>query len=133
MNSRIRSPRVDPQISPFLIDGLELTLRPVQKYPQVIAVHSHLPANAVLILFFEEHSPQQVPVPSRQGGKDLPHVLGELLGHHHSLEVEDLIGNLDRKSTRLNSSHGYISYAVFCLKKKKNNRIWKEMRTQIMY
>src|SRR2546429_5567717 len=27
----------------------------------------------------------------------------------------------DRKSTRLNSSHGYISYAVFCLKKKKNS------------
>src|SRR2546422_7733185 len=27
----------------------------------------------------------------------------------------------DRKSTRLNSSHGYISYAVFCLKKKKRN------------
>src|SRR2546429_6356739 len=28
-------------------------------------------------------------------------------------------GDRDRKSTRLNSSHGYISYAVFCLKKKK--------------
>src|SRR2546422_7114115 len=28
---------------------------------------------------------------------------------------------VDRKSTRLNSSHGYISYAVFCLKKKKHN------------
>src|SRR3989449_8092509 len=28
----------------------------------------------------------------------------------------------DRKSTRLNSSHGYISYAVFCLKKKKGPR-----------
>src|SRR2546422_1938685 len=28
-------------------------------------------------------------------------------------------GGRDRKSTRLNSSHGYISYAVFCLKKKK--------------
>src|SRR5256884_5205977 len=27
-------------------------------------------------------------------------------------------GERDRKSTRLNSSHGYISYAVFCLKKK---------------
>src|SRR5256884_6953627 len=27
----------------------------------------------------------------------------------------------DRKSTRLNSSHGYISYAVFCLKKKNEN------------
>src|SRR2546422_8462658 len=33
-----------------------------------------------------------------------------LAGEHHR----------DRKSTRLNSSHGYISYAVFCLKKKKN-------------
>src|SRR3989449_3623733 len=32
---------------------------------------------------------------------------------------EELHGTGDRKSTRLNSSHGYISYAVFCLKKKK--------------
>src|SRR2546422_2714110 len=30
-------------------------------------------------------------------------------------------GARDRKSTRLNSSHGYISYAVFCLKKKNVN------------
>src|SRR2546429_6521108 len=30
-----------------------------------------------------------------------------------------IVGKRDRKSTRLNSSHGYISYAVFCLKKKK--------------
>src|SRR5205809_4482747 len=29
----------------------------------------------------------------------------------------------DRKSTRLNSSHGYISYAVFCLKKKKQKQV----------
>src|SRR2546422_4340059 len=35
-------------------------------------------------------------------------------------EATDLPAALrDRKSTRLNSSHGYISYAVFCLKKKK--------------
>src|SRR2546422_6868124 len=33
--------------------------------------------------------------------------------------VEPLERDRDRKSTRLNSSHGYISYAVFCLKKKK--------------
>src|SRR5205809_5918784 len=31
----------------------------------------------------------------------------------------ELARRTDRKSTRLNSSHGYISYAVFCLKKKK--------------
>src|SRR2546429_3440642 len=30
-----------------------------------------------------------------------------------------ILTTTDRKSTRLNSSHGYISYAVFCLKKKK--------------
>src|SRR2546422_4861112 len=47
--------------------------------------------------------------------------------------VEDVTGHedepssqprLDRKSTRLNSSHGYISYAVFCLKKKKTHNCW---------
>src|SRR5205809_2487137 len=32
------------------------------------------------------------------------------------------LAQLDRKSTRLNSSHGYISYAVFCLKKKNHRR-----------
>src|SRR2546422_4904726 len=34
----------------------------------------------------------------------------------------------DRKSTRLNSSHGYISYAVFCLKKKKKKNIQDEVK-----
>src|SRR2546422_6703266 len=42
----------------------------------------------------------------------------------------------DRKSTRLNSSHGYISYAVFCLKKKRTIGTWLYMtytiRTQSM-
>src|SRR2546429_2651131 len=33
------------------------------------------------------------------------------------------IGAVDRKSTRLNSSHGYISYAVFCLKKKNKKHV----------
>src|SRR2546429_4274517 len=36
--------------------------------------------------------------------------------------LADCVGQ-DRKSTRLNSSHGYISYAVFCLKKKKQTQI----------
>src|SRR2546429_6483259 len=45
---------------------------------------------------------------------DTLHARGEpqVMRHHHEARA-------DRKSTRLNSSHGYISYAVFCLKKKK--------------
>src|SRR2546422_2170737 len=43
-------------------------------------------------------------------------VLPDIADRAHAVEEEQLG---DRKSTRLNSSHGYISYAVFCLKKKK--------------
>src|SRR3712207_7069931 len=46
-------------------------------------------------------------------------------------EFLDLIygsGNGDRKSTRLNSSHANISYAVFCLKKKKKPDEWRTHR-----
>src|SRR5687768_17732632 len=39
-------------------------------------------------------------------------------------------GLRDRKSTRLNSSHGYISYAVFCLKKKNNQKHEENSRKQ---
>src|SRR5205809_2858977 len=41
--------------------------------------------------------------------------------HRRREQVRD-DGREDRKSTRLNSSHGYISYAVFCLKKKISSR-----------
>src|SRR5207247_7966869 len=43
------------------------------------------------------------------------------LGITGTLQVEDGIVHLDRKSTRLNSSHEWISYAVFRLKKKSND------------
>src|SRR3712207_7715582 len=48
---------------------------------------------------------------------------GEVSGEHLAAETfserEAFERHLDRKSTRLNSSHANISYAVFCLKKKK--------------
>src|SRR3989449_8035970 len=58
----------------------------------------------------------------------LPICLGHLLrparhAAEHDARLRDpslLPAPGDRKSTRLNSSHGYISYAVFCLKKKKH-------------
>src|SRR5256885_6175492 len=40
----------------------------------------------------------------------------------HARRADGGLAGLDRKSTRLNSSHLVISYAVFCLKKKKYNR-----------
>src|SRR2546422_1909611 len=44
-------------------------------------------------------------------------------------EYRTLRWQADRKSTRLNSSHGYISYAVFCLKKKKS-KLCTEVRVR---
>src|SRR2546422_8125162 len=55
-------------------------------------VDGRVPGRAVLA------APLTRPVPTDEGGRQEPQG--------------------DRKSTRLNSSHGYISYAVFCLKKK---------------
>ena len=57
-----------------------------------------------------------------------PIVSIDIVGNPHSCVLDSLmtsvIGNMvkDRKSTRLNSSHVVISYAFFCLKKKKTNK-----------
>src|SRR2546430_12275729 len=40
--------------------------------------------------------------------------------------------HVDRKSTRLNSSHSQISYAVFCLEKKKKQKLYEEQHTSVM-
>src|SRR2546430_10050985 len=54
---------------------------------------------------------------SKQGNKLLRYLLGE--------------ASQDRKSTRLNSSHSQISYAVFCLKKKKANHSRPEVEESL--
>src|SRR5690349_21947335 len=61
-------------------------------------------------------------------GERLAVELGEV--RHHPFV--DAIGEQDRKSTRLNSSHVEISYAVFCLKKKKKLKLsrWTYARTE---
>src|SRR3712207_6873168 len=55
----------------------------------------------------------------RRGGDVIVCLEGAALGMFGA--SVDLDQGLDRKSTRLNSSHANISYAVFCLKKKKKN------------
>src|SRR3712207_7717058 len=54
------------------------------------------------------------------GGRAIPEVLRTTAFHELHIEQGPVLveKNLDRKSTRLNSSHANISYAVFCLKKK---------------
>src|SRR5207245_8037157 len=56
----------------------------------------------------------------RQEPPGVPTAFWRGVGPTHNIFVVELVHEaLDRKSTRLNSSHGSISYAVFCLKKKK--------------
>src|SRR3712207_8991081 len=68
------------------------------------------------IFAFLDERPQ---VTERPGARALTQVRGEVrfeqVTFGYALDVP-----VDRKSTRLNSSHANISYAVFCLKKKKN-------------
>src|SRR2546422_6280534 len=90
----------------------------------------HLGANAILSvsLAVARAAAQDVGLPLyRYLGGPVAHVLpvpmmNILNGGAHAANTVDLqefmIVPIDRKSTRLNSSHGYISYAVFCLKKK---------------
>src|SRR2546422_10639780 len=54
-----------------------------------------------------------LPIFERAPHRERPRRRARCAGHVHAALRQD------RKSTRLNSSHGYISYAVFCLKKKK--------------
>src|SRR3712207_7927807 len=61
-----------------------------------------------------------VPAQQPQGDADRDREHEEALGRQHQ-RAEGR--HRDRKSTRLNSSHANISYAVFCLKKKKKNYI----------
>src|SRR2546422_3171851 len=63
-------------------------------------------------LIFDLDPPADDFAPVRRAARLVGTLLADLGLTTHGCEV------VDRKSTRLNSSHGYISYAVFCLKKK---------------
>src|SRR3712207_6414068 len=55
--------------------------------------------------------------------KEQKEIVNKLLEEFKLTHVYQSLGYSDRKSTRLNSSHANISYAVFCLKKKKNRML----------
>src|SRR5689334_24821548 len=71
--------------------------------------------------------PPATAIPGEVHGQPLDPQLAALLrradgAYLRGRNWEHYIYGVDRKSTRLNSSHSSISYAVFCLKKKKNNK-----------
>src|SRR2546422_446272 len=76
----------------------------------------------------EAHDAEIARVDAHQHARALAHgggVIGQARavgGAHLAQDGAALGADVDRKSTRLNSSHGYISYAVFCLKKKKKKK-----------
>src|SRR2546422_11586325 len=63
---------------------------------------------------------QQDPHPQPRYRCSAQHGAGQEASPYAQQEERPASVRIDRKSTRLNSSHGYISYAVFCLKKKKD-------------
>src|SRR5206468_13071980 len=74
-----------------------------------LSLHDALPISAYLlaqVFVVESYEP-------------LPFLLLRIVGYLWGERNENVLEILDRKSTRLNSSHDQISYAVFCLKKKK--------------
>src|SRR2546428_4230703 len=90
---------------------------------------SSLPSSCVTIMATHIALVASNPSSGKRGSSSTPVFLlkrsanGTLKGLNLGLSVLRVTIRLDRKSTRLNSSHDQISYAVFCLKKKEENRI----------
>src|SRR3989449_2606088 len=110
----------------ILVGVLAAAGLPIAQYPQVVppqvTVTTSFPgANADVVSQSVAASIEQ----QVNGSQDMLYMSSKSGNDgSYSLTVTFDIGtdkNIDRKSTRLNSSHGYISYAVFCLKKKNTN------------
>src|SRR2546429_5185879 len=83
------------------------------------------PGNVLRVFERGGHRKAEMGNPNRQEDPGKPNDKLSDRGFGTGLRTDPVFLGLqktDRKSTRLNSSHGYISYAVFCLKKKKKNK-----------
>src|SRR3712207_8566034 len=74
------------------------------------------------------------PLVDRVSAREIGGCIRALWSREHRPETLSVVAmTVDRKSTRLNSSHANISYAVFCLKKKKKKKRTRSLRTDTIY
>src|SRR5688572_12198371 len=112
-----RSDRIGRAIAIALATYLAIVSWPIARY--VSASGATLPLFIHLAILGYTLALLASPVPLRRTAMDwLTLTIGPLM----YVELRWIIAGVDRKSTRLNSSHSQISYAVFCLKKKKTRR-----------
>src|SRR2546422_1926013 len=93
-----------------------ITRQAVKEYFAILLAHQSLVQDGENAAVFPAANQPAKSLLQRDDG------LGDLVIGEGTAPV--FVDQADRKSTRLNSSHGYISYAVFCLKKK--TRLWPE-------
>src|SRR5207248_9300957 len=102
-------------IPPLLFFSVPAAHRPPHSFPTR--------RSSDLVRPLRARRPHPEHVSGRRKGRALPHGrrLAVVLSRDGPLRGDDRRSPQDRKSTRLNSSHRTISYAVFCLKKKKDS------------
>src|SRR2546422_1756010 len=103
------------------MSGLQLMIPPFVACMVLVAMLSYLGLHVIAreVIFVDLSLAQMAALGSLTAL--LIHVEADSTWAYAFALVATALGALDRKSTRLNSSHGYISYAVFCLKKKNND------------
>src|SRR3712207_7779076 len=86
-----------------------------------LSLHDALPIWAIVCRAEHAKAIDKSAFPMMQGGPLMHAIAAKAVNLKECLQpaYQDYARQVDRKSTRLNSSHANISYAVFCLKKKK--------------
>src|SRR5256886_4764937 len=107
---------------------LKLGIRAIKMHPshQVLSPNDYMDGNRGLAAVYERAQANNLPIMIHTGTSIFP---GARNLHAQPMLCDDVcidypnLVDRDRKSTRLNSSHSQISYAVFCLKKKNNKQL----------
>src|SRR5437870_10169910 len=136
-----RRPALFPQLFPIPDPGRHLGR---QRESELMREHTHLPAMVGFVgkhvaQHFQANRPRRSPTVSAKLLDAAPTTAERFSEHLRAASGalgQSRTGLLrravrDRKSTRLNSSHVAISYAVFCLKKKKRSKITKKLQSLI--